>query len=90
MVGAWPIPVPKNSAAASCRLSGAKIPAPNGRCGGFCTVSAQFMADDTIAMFELHFDGDEVSIVREKHYRLTEAKEIGEKDLDAYRMPEPD
>ena len=53
-------------------------------------VSAQFMADDTIAMFELHFDGDEVSIVRERHYRLTEASEIGEKDLAAYRMPEPD
>ena len=53
-------------------------------------VSAQFMADDTIAMFELTFDGDEVSIVREKHYRLTEAKDIDEKDLAAYRMPEPD
>ena len=48
------------------------------------------MADDTIAMFELTFDGDEVSIVREKHYRLTEAKDIDEKDLAAYRMPEPD
>jgi hypothetical protein len=53
-------------------------------------VSAQFMADDTIALFELSFDGDEVSIVRERHYRLTEAKDIGEKDLAAYRMPEPD
>ena len=53
-------------------------------------VSAQFMADETIAMFELHFDGNEVSIVREKHYRLTEASEIGEKDLAAYRLPEPD
>ena len=53
-------------------------------------VSAQFMADDTIAMFELTFDGDDVSIVRERHYRLTEANEIDEKDLAAYRMPEPD
>ena len=53
-------------------------------------VSAQFMADETIAMFELTFDGDEVSIVRERHYRLTEAKEIGEKDLAAYRLHEPD
>ncbi len=53
-------------------------------------VSAQFMADDTIAMFELIFDGDDVSIVRERHYRLTEATDIGEKDLAAYRMPEPD
>ncbi len=48
------------------------------------------MADETIAMFELIFDGDEVSIVRERHYRLTEASDIGEKDLAAYRMPEPD
>lgn len=53
-------------------------------------VSAQFMADDTIAIFELHFDGNEVSIVRERHYRLTEASEIGEKDLAAYGLPEPD
>ncbi len=53
-------------------------------------VSTQFMADDTIAMFELHFDGDEVSIVREKHYRLVESKNIGEKDLATYRLPEPD
>ena len=53
-------------------------------------VSAQFMADDTIAMFELTFDGDDVSIVREKHYRLTEARDIGEKDLAAYGIPEPD
>lgn len=48
-------------------------------------VSAQFMANDTIAMFELTFDGDDVCIVRERHYRLTEAKDISEKDLAAYR-----
>ncbi len=53
-------------------------------------VSAQFMADDTIALFELTFDGNDVSIARERHYRLTEAKEIKAKDLAAYRMPEPD
>lgn len=48
------------------------------------------MADDTIAMFELTFDGDDVSIVRERHYLLTEAKDIDEKALAAYRTPEPD
>lgn len=53
-------------------------------------VSAQFMADDTIAMFELFFDGDDVSIVRERHYRLTEAKDISDKDIDRYRMPDPE
>ena len=30
-------------------------------------VSAQFLADDMIALFETTFDGDEVSIVRERH-----------------------
>jgi hypothetical protein len=53
-------------------------------------VSAQFMAGDIIAIFELTFDGDEVSIIRERQYRLTEAKDIGEKDLAAYNMPEPE
>jgi hypothetical protein len=48
-------------------------------------VSAQFMADDVIALFELSFDGDEISIVQERHYRLTEAGAISEKDLKAYR-----
>lgn len=48
-------------------------------------VSAQFMADDVIALFELNFDGDDVSIVQERHYRLTEAESITDKDLRAYR-----
>lgn len=50
------------------------------------TVSAQFMADEIIALFELVFDGDEVSIVRERHYRLTDAEEIERGDLDRYRL----
>jgi hypothetical protein len=53
-------------------------------------ISAQFMADDVIALFELSFDGDEVSIVRERHYRLVDAKDIGAADLATYRVPEPD
>ena len=48
-------------------------------------VSTQFMADDTIAMFELNFDGRDVSIVRERHYRLSAAKDIEEKDMRIYR-----
>ncbi len=48
------------------------------------------MADDTIAMFELTFDGDDLSIVRERHYHLIGAKDIDERDLAAYHMPEPD
>jgi hypothetical protein len=53
-------------------------------------VSAQFMADDVIALFELTFDGNEVAIVRERHYRLTEAKDIKAEDLQRYRLSEPD
>lgn len=46
-------------------------------------VSAQFMGD-TIAMFELHFDGNDVTIVREQHYKLTDAASITDKDLAQY------
>ncbi|MGQ0443931.1 MAG: hypothetical protein ACT4O2_02075 [Beijerinckiaceae bacterium] len=51
-------------------------------------VSAQFMADDVIALFELYFDGNDVSIVQERHYRLTEAKSITDRDLASYRNGE--
>jgi hypothetical protein len=53
-------------------------------------VSAQFLADDTIALFETTFDGDEVLIVRERHYKLTQSDAIGSSDLKLYRTPEPD
>jgi hypothetical protein len=53
-------------------------------------VSAQFLTDDTIALFETTFDGNEVSIIRERHYKLTEAQEIETADLDQYGIPEPD
>ena len=38
----------------------------------------------------IDFDGNEVSILRERHYRLTEASEISEKDLAACWVPVPD
>ncbi|MEO1039652.1 MAG: endonuclease [Pseudomonadota bacterium] len=47
-------------------------------------VSAQFLDGDTIAMFELDFDGDEVCIVAEQHYRLSKIADISQADLDAY------
>ncbi|MGA7796971.1 MAG: hypothetical protein WCA19_28450 [Candidatus Acidiferrales bacterium] len=53
-------------------------------------VSAQFLPDESIALFETTFDGDEVSIVRERHYKLTSEKEIGAADLKQYRTGEPD
>jgi hypothetical protein len=47
-------------------------------------VSAQFMADNVIALFELDFDGNDVSIIQEKHYRLTDPDKIEPSDLDLY------
>ena len=47
-------------------------------------ISAQFMTDDTIALFELALQGDDVKIVEEKHYRLVPADQIGADDLKLY------
>lgn len=47
-------------------------------------VSAQFMDDDRIALFELTHDDGEVRVVDERHYRLSPAAEIGVADLSAY------
>jgi hypothetical protein len=47
-------------------------------------ISAQFMEDDVIAMFELALEGDEVKLVDEKHYKLVPADQIGPADLKAY------
>lgn len=53
-------------------------------------VSAQFMANDVIALFELHFDEEAeiVTIIREKHYRLSGAADIKPADLRSYRLGE--
>jgi len=48
-------------------------------------VSAQFMDDNVIALFELCFDGNEVSIVQELHYTLAEASTITAEDLARYQ-----
>jgi hypothetical protein len=53
-------------------------------------VSAQFLADDTIALFETTFDGNEVSIVRERHYKLTQSDAITSSDLKTYRTESAD
>jgi len=47
-------------------------------------VSAQFMTDDTIALFELALQGEDVKIAEEKHYRLVPADQIGADDLKLY------
>jgi hypothetical protein len=47
-------------------------------------VSAQFMSDERIAMFELTLIEDEIKVVNEKHYRLTPAALICREDLALY------
>ena len=48
-------------------------------------VSAQFMDEDRIAMFELALQGDEVKVVEEKHYKLVPADSLESAAIRAYR-----
>jgi len=47
-------------------------------------ISAQFISDDLIALFELTIEDDAVRIVEEKHYRLVPADQITVDDLRRY------
>lgn len=47
-------------------------------------VSAQFMPDQRIAMFELTMQGDDIKIVAEEHYELVPAASITPEDLKIY------
>ena len=47
-------------------------------------ISAQFMSDHVIAMFELALDGEDVKLVEEKHYRLVPSDQISADDLKLY------
>ena len=47
-------------------------------------VSAQFMSGDTIALFELALQGDDVKIAEEKHYKLVPSDQITADDLKLY------
>jgi hypothetical protein len=47
-------------------------------------VFAQFMPDETIALFELVLQGDDVKIAEEKHYKLVPSDRISPADLDLY------
>lgn len=49
-------------------------------------VSAQFMSDDRIAMFELTVQDSEVRVVEEKHYRLVPSNSIKSEDLREYNL----
>jgi len=47
-------------------------------------VSAQFMSEQRIALFELAVQDGEIKVVDEKHYQLVPAKSISAKDLQQY------
>jgi hypothetical protein len=42
------------------------------------------MTDETIALFELALQGEDVKVVEEKHYKLVPSAEIGIDDLILY------
>ncbi len=48
-------------------------------------IGAQFMQDAIIALFEFIQDGEKVSIISEKHYRLVPGEEVTEADLAEYQ-----
>ena len=47
-------------------------------------IAAQFMADGTIALFELILQDDQVKVVEERHYRLLPAVELDEAAVRRY------
>ena len=55
---------------------------PGMRC---CAVSAQFMQDGSIALFELTLQGGEIKVAQERHYRLLPAAELDQNAIRDYR-----
>jgi hypothetical protein len=48
-------------------------------------IAAQFMDNAVIALFEFEQSDDRITVVREAHYRLVDASEITDLDLNQYR-----
>lgn len=48
-------------------------------------ISAQFMPDGSVAMFELALQDSEIRVVQERHYRLLPAAELDQKAIRDYR-----
>lgn len=48
-------------------------------------ISAQFMDDNLIALFELVVQEDQIKIVQERHYKLVPGNSITKSDLDLYQ-----
>jgi len=47
-------------------------------------ISAQFIEDDLIALFELAIDEGEIKVVEEKHYKLVSSNQISAQELTRY------
>lgn len=48
-------------------------------------ISAQFISNDQIALFELTVDEDEIRVVEERHYKLVPASELDKVQISTYR-----
>lgn len=48
-------------------------------------IAAQFMAEETIALFELTLQDDEIRVAEERHYRLVPAKKLDQGMIRDYR-----
>ena len=48
-------------------------------------ISAQFMTDGVVTLFELAIQDDSIRVVQERHYRLVPAKELEENRIRDYR-----
>lgn len=48
-------------------------------------ISAQFVASDQIALFELKVDHDLIKVVEERHYKLVPANNLDPKEISNYR-----
>ena len=49
------------------------------------SIAAQFLPNDVIVLFEMEFDGDEMAIIGEKHYRLVEPGVLSDAELETYK-----
>jgi hypothetical protein len=48
-------------------------------------ISAQFVSNDQIALFELTVEDHEIRVVEERHYKLVPASELDKSEISAYR-----
>lgn len=56
---------------------------PDMRCRA---ISAQFLNDDIVALFELTLQGEEIRVVDERHYRLVPASALNQNKIRDYRL----